>query len=264
MDDIDPRLLEVFFDVQRGLPRQGVGDSESTRRALALCSELPDEPAVLDVGCGPGMQTIVLAESSLGSITAVDNCNEYLDELRHRAEQASVSNRVEVKNADMTALDFPENTFDLIWCEGAIYNMGVAKALKNWRPLLRDRGYLAFSELVWLDGQPPGEVAEFFGNEYPAMTSIEGVKEAICECGYQPFGDFTLPDSAWWDDYYTPLEKKFTSLKHKYRGDNEALGVIAMSETEIDIRRRFAHFYGYHFFVTRVPPRSVGLEIPVI
>jgi len=61
MDDIDPRLLEVFFDVQRGLPRQGVGDSESTRKALALCSQLPDKPVVLDIGCGPGMQTIVLA-----------------------------------------------------------------------------------------------------------------------------------------------------------------------------------------------------------
>jgi len=197
------------------------------------------------------MQTIVLAKSSSGSITAVDNCGEYLDELRCRVGKASLSDRVEVKNADMTALDFSKDTFDLIWCEGAIYNMGVAEALRSWRPLLREHGYLAFSELVWLDGQSTGEVADFFANEYPAMTNIEGVKEAIRECGYQPLGDFTLPDSAWWDDYYTPLEAKVASLKHKYRGDDEALGVIAMSEAEIDIRRRFAHSYGYHFFVVR-------------
>ena len=250
MQDVTPRLLEVFFDVHRGLPRQGVGDSQSTSKALTLCSELPRKPTVLDIGCGSGMQTIVLAESCSGSIiTAVDNCDEYLDTLRRRVQEASLSDRVEIKNTDMTALDFSEETFDLIWCEGAIYNMGVAKALKNWRPLLRDHGCVAFSELVWLVGQPIGEVADFFANEYPAMTNIESVKEAIRECGYQLLGDFTLPESAWWDDYYTPLEAKFASLKQKYRGDDEALGVIAMSEAEIDIRRRFAHFYGYHFFV---------------
>ena len=65
------------------------------------------------------MQTMVLTESSSASITAVDNFDELLDELRQRVEEASVSDRVEVKNADMKALDFSEKAFDLIWCEGA-------------------------------------------------------------------------------------------------------------------------------------------------
>ena len=251
MDDIDPKLLEVFFDVQRGLPRQGVGDSESTISALALCSELPVTPAVLDIGCGPGMQTIVLAQSTSGKITAVDNCDEYLDELRRRLETASLSARVEVQSADMTVLNYPTETFDLIWCEGAIYIMGVKQALKSWRPLLRDRGYLAFSELVWLDPQPTGKVAEFFGNEYPAMTTIDRIITALRENGYEPVGDFTLPESAWWDDYYTPLEAKLPSLRQKYEGDEAALGIVAQSEAEIDIRRRCASSYGYHFFVAR-------------
>lgn len=250
MDD-NARLLEVFFDVQRGLPRQGPGNRESTLKALELCSELPENASVLDIGCGPGMQTIVLAESFSGSITAVDNCDEYLDELRHRTEEASLSDRVEVKRADMTALDFPQQTFDLIWCEGAIYNMGVAEALRSWRSLLRAPGYLAFSELVWLDGQPTGEVAEFFASEYPAMTSVEGVQETIHKCGYQPLGDFTLPDSAWWADYYTPLEAKLPSLRQKYVGDEEALSIIATTEAEIDMRRRFGQSYGYQFFVVK-------------
>ena len=127
--------------------------------------------------------------------------------------------------------------------------MGVPEALQHWRPLLSDERYLVFSELVWLDEHPPAEVAEYFGNEYPAMTRIEAIREAILENGYVPVGDFTLPDSAWWDDYYTPLEAKFPSLRQKYEGDEEALGVIAMSEAEIDIRRRFGNCYGYHFFV---------------
>ncbi len=251
MNDIDPRLLEVFFDVQRGLPRQGPGDFDSTSQAFALCSGLPEKPSVLDIGCGPGMQTMALAKSCSGSILAVDNYDEYLDELRERVVKACLSDRIEVKHADMKALGFSENAFDLIWCEGAIYNMGVPEALKSWRPLLRDQSYLAFSDLVWLDENPPAEAVEFFKNEYPAMTSSEAIIKTIRENGFDPVGDFTLPESAWWDDYYGPLEAKLPALKRKYEGDAEALGVVAMSETEIDIRRRFSHTYGYHFFVAR-------------
>ena len=251
MDDINLRLLEVFFEVQRGLPRQGPGDNGSTNKALALCLGLPDKPSVLDIGCGPGMQTMALAEASSGSIIAVDNFDEYLDELRQQVEKASLSDRVEVKNADMTAMGLPEAAFDLIWCEGAAYIMGVREALKAWRPLLRHQGYLAFTELVWLDEHPSEEVADYFGNEYPAMTSIEAINEAVRENGYELVSDFTLPDSAWWENYYTPLEAKLPSLKQKYEGDAEALSVVAMSEAEIDIRRRFGQSYGYHFFVGR-------------
>ena len=251
MDDVKPRLLELFFEVQRGLPRQGPGDSGSTTKALALCSGLSDKPSILDIGCGPGMQTLALAEACAGSVVAVDNCDEYLDELRQRVEKASLCDRVEVKNADMAALGFPKETFDLIWSEGSAYIMGVREALKAWRPLLRDQGYLAFTELVWLDEHPPTEVAEYFGNEYPAMTNIQAINKAIRENGYDTVVDFTLPDSAWWNDYYGPLEAKLPSLKQKYEGDKEALGVIAMSDAEIDIRRRFGQSYGYHFFVAR-------------
>lgn len=251
MDDINPRLLQVFFEVQRGLPRQGPGDNGSTNKALALCSGLPNKPSVLDIGCGPGMQTMALAEATSGRITAVDNFDEYLDELREKLKKATLSDRVDVKNADMRALGLPKATFDLIWCEGAAYIMGIPAALKAWRPLLRDQGYLAFTELVWLDETPASEAAEFFGNEYPAMTSIKAISEVIRENGFKFVGDFTLPDFAWWDRYYTPLEAKLPSLKLKYEGDEEALGVISSTEAEIDVRRRFGQSYGYHFFVAR-------------
>ena len=182
----------------------------------------------------------------------MDTCEEYLDELRQRVRQANLADRVEVKNADMSALGFPEKSFDLIWCEGAAYNIGISEALHAWRPLLRNKGYLAFTELVWLEENPPAVAAEFFGSEYPAMTNIGDIKKKISECNYELVGEFTLPDSAWWDDYYTPLESKLPSLKQKYAEDEEALGVIAMTEAEIDMRRKFCLSYGYHFFIVRM------------
>ena len=252
--------MNVFFEVQRGLPRQAPGSKESTLKAFNLCSEISDNPIVLDIGCGPGMQTMTLAEASSGRFIAVDTCDEYLDELRQRLRQKNIADRVEVKKADMTALDLPDQSVDLIWCEGAAYIMGVSAALGSWRHLLRDKGYLAFSELVWLEDNPAEPVAEFWRREYPLMTNTRALEETIGSLGYELIGDFTQPDSDWWSDYYTPLEAKLPSLLQKYAGDEEALGVVAMTASEIDMRRKFSDSYGYQFFVARKLAEETQLE----
>jgi len=249
--DTNQKLLSVFLEVQRGLPRQGPGNHESTLQALGLCSDLPSHPTILDIGCGPGMQTVALAEACSGRITAVDTCEEYLDQLLRRAQQAKVADRVEIVNADMANLGLPPSSFDLIWCEGAAYIMGVAAALASWRSLLREQGYLAFSELIWLDENPDDSLAEFWRAEYPAMTSVKGVRKEIQAAGYQPVGDFSLPDSAWWTDYYAPLEAKLPALRKKFADDAEALSLISSIAVEIDMRRRFSHAYAYQFFIVR-------------
>ena len=194
---------------------------------------------------------MVLAEATGARVLAVDTCDEYLDELRRRLEESLLNGRVEVRNADMAHLGLPEKAFDLIWCEGAAYIMGVREALASWKPLLRTDGYLCFTELVWLDDNPPPDAEDFFGSEYPKMTNVEGIREVIRDTGYTLVGDFTLPDSSWWDDYYTPLEGKFSSLRQKYDGDAEALDVVSVCESEVDVRRQFGHSYGYQFYVTR-------------
>jgi ubiquinone/menaquinone biosynthesis C-methylase UbiE len=246
------RLFDVFLDVQRGLPRQGPGCRESTLQALALCGALPEQPAVLDIGCGPGVQSVVLAAACEGHVTAVDNNEYYLSQLKERAEVTGVADRIEVVNADMNALPFGPGGFDLVWSEAAAYIMGIEAALLAWKRLLEPGGFVAFSELVWLRNDPPREVAEFFGSEYPPMTDVATNAETVRRCGYELAGHFTLPDSAWWDDYYTPLEAKLPALFGKYAEDAEALVVVEAAEREIEMRRRFGDSYGYEFFVGRL------------
>ncbi len=245
------RLFEVFLDVQCGLPRQGPGCDESTLKALSLCSGLPEAPAVLDIGCGPGMQTVVLAKAVGGHVTAVDIHREYLNQLKERAEAAGTAERIEILAGDMKELPLPAERFDLIWSEGAAYIMGFEKALVEWKRFLKPRGCIAVTELVWLQPDPPTEVAEFFGNEYPAMTYVETNLTTIRACGYESRGHFTLPDTAWWEHYYAPLKAKLPLLRERYAGDGEALSVIDMTEREIEMRRRFRDWYGYEFFVGR-------------
>ncbi|MBK8979225.1 MAG: methyltransferase domain-containing protein [Planctomycetes bacterium] len=251
MDD-SARLMEVFFDVQRGLPRQGPGADASTRRALALCAGLPAAPRVLDVGCGPGMQTLALLRAlPAARLTAVDLYREYLDELAARAAAAGVADRVAIVRADMRELPFPDASFDLVWSEGAAWVMGFDAALWSWRRLLAPAGCLAVSELVWLRDDPPEEVATFFASEYPAMAAAQQVADRFPAAGYELLGRFTLPDSAWWDDYYRPLAAKLPALRARYAGDPTGAPVVELTATEIDLRRRYPDCYGYEFFVAR-------------
>jgi len=235
--------------MQRGLPRQGPGCAESTLKALSMCQRLPAEPTILDVGCGPGMQTVVLARAVAGRIVAVDNQQEYLDQLRQRAAAADVAQRVEVLAGDMHDLPFAPESFDVVWSEGAAYIMGFEKALAEWKRLLKPGGAIALSELVWLRPDPPAEVRDFFAEEYPAMKDVATAAATVRDCGYELWGHFTLPEVAWWQDYYSPLEAKLSALYDKYAGDEEAIGVLEMTRREIEIRRRYGAWYGYEFFV---------------
>jgi SAM-dependent methyltransferase len=244
-------LPAVFFELHSGLKQQGPGSESSTRRALSLVGDLPNEPSVLDIGCGPGRQTITLATYTGGLITAVDNHRPFLDELAQRAEATGVQTQVTTSLQSMSDLDFAPESFDLIWSEGAIYIMGFEAGLKAWRPLLKRTGFMAVSEVAWLTDAPEPELIGFWNREYPGIKTVSENLDIVLRSGLTPVGHFILPESDWWDGYYSPLESRLAILREKYAGDSEALDVLSASQEEIDLYRKYSRSYGYAFFVMR-------------
>lgn len=246
------RDMSIFFDIHKDLPRQGPGSNESTRRAFEMIPDLPPAPRILDIGCGPGMQTLELARLSHGHITAVDTHQPFLDQLAESARAEGLSDRIEIINASMFDLPFEDESFDLIWCEGAIFIIGVPEGLKQWKRLLKPGGYLAFTETAWTRPNPPQEVRDFW-QIYPALTDIPGNLEIIRQAGYETIGHFVLPASDWWDNYYTPIEKSMPMYREKYAGNAHAQPTLDFTDLEMDIHRRYSDWYSYVFYVLRKP-----------
>ena len=261
----DPKQRDVFFAVHADLPREGPGNRASTARALDLAQPLPAAPAVLDIGCGPGAQTMDLADLLPdATITAVDLHEPFVAEARHRAEAQGVADRVRAEVGDMTHLPFPPSSFDLIWCEGAAYIMGVGDALRAWQPLLKPNGRLALTEAVWLRADPPEELRQFW-QAYPAMLDVEGNRALVRRSGYRLLGDFVLPKEAWWDDYYRPMRRRLAELEPGYVHDPVALAVLCEEAREIELFERYADWYGYLFLVMTPdgsPARSTAESRP--
>ena len=245
------RKMEIFFEIHSDNPREGPGSNEATQRAFDAMTGLPKEPVILDLGCGPGMQTIHLAKISGGEISAVDNHAPFIDVLKANAAEAGLSYNIDAVEASMLDLPFEENIFDIVWSEGAIYQIGFEKGLRDWKRFLKPKGYIAVTEASWLKSDPPAELAEFWATGYPDMMSVEENIEIIGRCGYELIEHFTLPVSAWWDDYYDSIKKRLVALREKYKGDEEAEAVFAAEETEMSLLEKYFDYYGYEFYIMR-------------
>ena len=263
MNEPSPRFWTIFFELYESLPRQGPGNRACAARAIALCSELPPSPVVLDLGCGVGGQTLLLAEITSGTIVAVDSHTPSIERLRATVAGRGLSQRVSPVVGDMANLDHPPASFDLIWSEGALYNIGIENALRICHGLLRPGGYLAFTDAVWRRENPPPEVKAGFEADYPTMGRVPDVLAAIERSGFSLIGHFNLPDEAWWDDFYTPMEIRIEELRGKYKDDKEALAVLEQLAQEPAMHRRYSDYYAYEFFVVR-RMRFTFLDRPMI
>ncbi len=241
---------DVFRKLHDGLPKQGPGSDASTARALALCGALAPAPRILDLGCGTGRQSLTLARLTGGLVTAVDVFAPSLAVLRERARAAGLGDRIETVQQSMGALALGARSFDLVWCESAVYTIGFDAALRAWRPLLAPGGALALSELAWLTPDAPERARSFWAVGYPAMRSHAANLRAIADASFMLADSFTLPDADWEDGYYAELASRIPALRALH-AEPEARAVLEAAQEEIAVFRERAGSFGYVFYAMR-------------
>jgi ubiquinone/menaquinone biosynthesis C-methylase UbiE len=239
---------DIFSEIHTGLPREGPGRDQYTEKAFKMLPHLR-QPDILDIGCGPGGPTVKLAGLCDGRVTGLDSHQPYLDRLAQKAADEDLTDRVRAVRGSMYDIPFPRESFDVIWAEGAIYIVGFEKGLVDWRGFLKPDGFLVVHEMTWLRPDPPREILDYWKKLYPGIMTVEENLQTIPRCGYEVIEHFTLPEDAWWIEYYGPLEERISQLRTKYAGDTRALEALYNEQREIDMYRKYKSWYGSVFFV---------------
>jgi SAM-dependent methyltransferase len=242
----DVNLICAYFST---LHRQGPGSPEITVQALRFIETLTEKARIADIGCGTGGQTMVLAQHTPGHIVGIDLFPDFIDIFNANAQQLHYQDRVHGIVASMENLPFEAEELDLIWSEGAIYNIGFQRGLREWRSLLKMGGFIAVSEASWFTPQRPPEIDAFWNDAYAEIDTIPNKMAQLQSAGYIPIATFVLPETCWTDQFYTPQIAAQTQFLLKYPHDKTAAELVANERREAQLYAQYKAYYGYVFYI---------------
>lgn len=246
--EFDFKLICDFFS---NMERQGPGSPEVTLQALSFVDHLTDQSLIADLGCGTGGQTMILAQHVPGQITGLDLSPEFINIFNRNARQWGLQDRVKGIEGSMDNLPFQAGELDLIWSEGAIYNIGFERGLNEWRKYLKPGGYMVVSESSWFTDERPAEINDFWMEAYPEMDTLPRQVAKVYKAGYLPVATFVLPENCWTDHYFASKRAAREIFLTKHTGNKIAEEFWAFQFYEEELYRKYKEFYGYVFFIAR-------------
>ncbi|MDD3858868.1 MAG: class I SAM-dependent methyltransferase [Bacteroidales bacterium] len=244
--DFDFDLICEYFS---SIERQGPGSSEATVKALSFIDNLTKKSRIADLGCGTGGQTMVLAQNTPGNITGIDLFPRFVDLFNANAVRYSLQNRVKGIVGSMDNLNFENEELDLIWSEGAIYNIGFERGLKEWKLFLKKGGYIAVTEASWFTDERPEEIDKFWNNAYPEIDTIPNKLAQMQKAGYIPIACFILPENCWTENFYDKQLAAQEIFLKKYKGNQTAEALVANERHEAQLYSKYKEYYGYVFYI---------------
>ncbi len=248
MDEQDG-YIEALIELHRGLDRQGPGDENFSLSIIESLPALPPAPRIADLGCGAGAGALMLAARYRSKVMAVDLARVFLDQLADRAEKLGLAEFIETVECDIGDLGWAPGSIDLLWSEGAAYNITFAGALEAWRPLLADGGIAVISEMNFFEADVSQAASDYIANVYPLIKTESGNADLIRASGFELLEMRRLPASAWWQNYYDPLREKINRVRAS--ADAAMHAVIDETEAEMAFFEAHQHEVGYTCFIMR-------------
>ncbi len=236
----DEDYMKVFMAVFERMARQGPGSPAATRKMFDHIPAGERIERVLDIGCGKGVASLLLARWSGATVIAADTHQPFLDHLAQAAARQGLGAQIRPVNMSMAELEFPPASFDLLWAEGSAYILGVEKAFVQWRPLLRPAGLLFLNDAVWTTDSPAAECRAFWEREYPAITDLATRADQARAAGHLVVASAVQPREDW-DAYTADMETQVEWAERTFG----ASAVIEDLRREADIQHRFGDQVGY-------------------
>lgn len=246
--DFDFSLICEYFS---SIKRQGPGSDEATRKALGMVGFLNEDAVVADLGCGCGSQTLQLALHTEARVKALDLFPLFIEKTMEKCRAEGVDHRVEGIVGDMGNLPFETESIDVIWSEGAIYNIGFEHGINFWRKYLKTGGWIAVSEASWLCDNQPEEIIRFWTDAYPEIDYIYNKVEQMRKAGYTDISTFVLPRECWTRNFYEPQVEAQRLFLQRHPDNATAKGLVDNMKREAEMYSRYNDYYGYVFYIGR-------------
>ena len=192
-------------------------------------------PHILDIGCGSGVPTLELARLSNGEVTALDTDGEALQRLNTKIRQANLEDQVHIIEKSMTQMDFPNESFDILWAEGSTFVIGFKNALKSWKRFLKPNGYFVVHD---------------------EAENLEKKLHDVTACGYRLVDWFSIGDDIWWLNYYEPLNREIQQIHRSNPTDPELKAALKRAKKEIQGYQKFPWRYRSVYFIMQKPDPS--------
>ena len=248
----EEKYLELLIDLHKDGKRQGPGGDDEANKIIELAGLKQNERLkIADIGCGTGVASIFLAKQLNANITAVDFLPEFIDVLEQTIKTEDLSNSIKTLVCSMDNLPFENEEYDVIWSEGAIYNIGFQRGVNEWKRFLKQDGLLILSEITWLTEDRPAEIQNHWDSEYPEIDTASGKIRVLEKAGYSPIAYFYLPKNCWLDNYYRPMQSRFSSFLERNKNSNNAQEIVEAEKNEIDLYERYKDYLSYGVYIAR-------------
>jgi len=171
-----------------------------------------------------------LARLTNGEIIGLDINEVLLNVLIRKIEKAGLSDRVKAMKCSIFDMEFPDESFDIIWAEGSIWVISFKRGLQEWKRFLKPNGFMVIHD---------------------EKGNIKGKLGQISNCGYELLDHFILNEDTWWAEYFAPLEKLICETRTTDPDDQKVLEALHNAQWEIDMFKKNPQKNSSVFFIMK-------------
>lgn len=223
------RLREAFRRAGRDPDQLSLADvagvdqlhlgGRNASRALAELGGLKDGQRVLDVGCGTGGASRLLATEYGCHVLGVDITAAFVDVAGWLSAATGLAKQTRFLCADAARIPLEESCVDVVWCQHALMNMPhMPQVLAEWRRLLVPGGRVLLHEVVAGDNAEPLALpvpwARTAGNSY--LREPQQLHRTLALAGFEPveLEDVTAQALSW-RQHHAPREMRGQEQERK-------------------------------------------------
>lgn len=208
-------------------------ENDDVVRRVAHVSNLASGSRVLDLACGRGAASMVLARELGCEVVAADADEKAIAQLTERVKSYALSDRIAVRRVEFNRLPFGDGEFDFILMQGRVV-LPLAVAARVLRRHLAPRGRICLTYPAKVGRFPSKAALDFWEKRLGEnLLYPRELLQLLEKSGYEPEGVESLSEAEL-AEYYRGVEQKLGSVPKEQEAAAQAL------KAEIDVFRAHA------------------------